>query len=215
MPTIMHRENKVSQHGRRTTLQIAMALALLPFGPAALAVSAGQPAPTIGLQTLDGKSVGSRDLKNKWVVLEWTNPGCPFVQKHYQSGNMQATQPAALKAGFTWVQINSTNPSHQDYKLPKDMAAWNSQMNAQLSLATLDPNGATGKAFGAKTTPQMVIINPQGNVVYNGAIDSIRSASQADISRATNYVLKAMSEIKAGKPVSEPETTPYGCSIKY
>ena len=95
------------------------------------------------------------------------------------------------------------------------MAAWNSQMKAQTSLATLDPNGATGRAFGAKTTPQMVIINPQGTVVYNGAIDSIRSASQADISKATNYVLKAMAEIKAGKPVSEPETTPYGCSIKY
>lgn len=211
----MHRRNESPQTSRRTTLRIVLALSLLPFGQAALAVSAGQPAPSIALQTLDGKPVGSADLKNKWLVLEWTNPGCPFVQKHYQAGNMQATQAAALKAGFTWVQINSTNPSHQDYKEPNDMAAWNSQMKAQVSLASLDPNGVTGKAFGAKTTPQMVIINPQGTVVYNGAIDSIRSASQADIAKATNYVLKAVSEIKAGKPVSEPETTPYGCSIKY
>ena len=211
----MHRRNESPRTSRRTTLRIVLALSLLPFGQAALAVSAGQPAPSIALQTLDGKPVGSADLKNKWLVLEWTNPGCPFVQKHYQAGNMQATQAAALKAGFTWVQINSTNPSHQDYTAPKDMAAWNSQMKAQVSLASLDPNGVTGKAFGAKTTPQMVIINPQGTVVYNGAIDSIRSASQADIAKATNYVLKAVSEIKAGKPVSEPETTPYGCSIKY
>ncbi|MEY4724492.1 MAG: hypothetical protein RL043_641 [Pseudomonadota bacterium] len=209
------RSKKLPRTARRNALQIALALSLLPFGQAALAVSAGQPAPSIALQTLEGKPVGSSDLKNKWLVLEWTNPGCPFVQKHYQAGNMQATQAAALKAGFTWVQINSTNPSHQDYKAPKDMAAWNSQMKAQVSLATLDPNGATGKAFGAKTTPQMVIINPQGTVVYNGAIDSIRSANQADISKATNYVLKAVAEIKTGKPVSEPETTPYGCSIKY
>ena len=211
----MHCKNKPIQTTKRTVLRLALALSLLPFGQAALAVSAGQPAPTIALQTLDGKPIGSADLKNKWVVLEWTNPGCPFVQKHYQAGNMQATQAAVLKAGFTWVQINSTNPGHQDYKAPKDMAAWNSQMKAQVSLATLDPNGVTGKAFGAKTTPQIVIINPQGTVVYNGAIDSIRSASQADISKATNYVLKAVTEIKAGKPVSEPETTPYGCSIKY
>lgn len=211
----MHRKNKPAQNNRRQALQIALALSLMPLGTPALAVSAGQAAPAITLQTLDGKSIGSADLKNKWVVLEWTNPGCPFVQKHYQAGNMQATQSAAIQAGFTWVQVNSTNPNHQDYKTPKDMAAWNSQMKAQTSLATLDPNGATGRAFGAKTTPQMVIINPQGTVVYNGAIDSIRSASQADISKATNYVLKAMAEIKAGKPVSEPETTPYGCSIKY
>lgn len=211
----MHRKNNPAQTSRRHTLQIAIALSLLPLGPAALAVSAGKTAPAIKLQTLDGKSIGSADLKNKWLVLEWTNPGCPFVQKHYQAGNMQATQSAALKAGFTWVQVNSTNPGHQDYKAPQDMAAWNEQMKAQLSLATLDPNGTTGKVFGAKTTPQMVIINPQGTVVYNGAIDSIRSASQADISKATNYVLKAVAEIKAGKPVSEPETTPYGCSIKY
>jgi hypothetical protein len=211
----MHRKNNPAHPNRRHALQIALGLALLPLGTAALAVSAGQAAPAITLQTLDGKSIGSVDLKNKWLVLEWTNPGCPFVQKHYQAGNMQATQSAALKDGFTWVQVNSTNPGHQDYKAPKDMAAWNSQMKAKVSLATLDPNGATGKAFGAKTTPQMVIINPQGTVVYNGAIDSIRSASQADISKATNYVLKAMAEIKAGKPVSEPETTPYGCSIKY
>lgn len=211
----MHRKKKPAQTNRRQALQIALALSLLPLGTAALAVSAGQAAPAITLQTLDGKSIGSADLKNKWLVLEWTNPGCPFVQKHYQAGNMQATQSAAIQAGFAWVQVNSTNPNHQDYKAPKDMAAWNDQMKAQVSLATLDPNGATGKAFGAKTTPQMVIINPQGTVVYNGAIDSIRSASQADISKATNYVLKAVAEIKAGKPVSEPETTPYGCSIKY
>ena len=204
-------------HAKRRLIGASLTISLLTLlSPNAFAAAVvGKPAPAISLQTLDGKSIGSVAFKNKWVILEWTNPGCPFVQKHYQSGNMQATQSAALKAGFTWVQVNSTNPNHPDYKSPQDMASWNAQLKAQVSLATLDANGKTGMAFGAKTTPQMVILNPTGVVVYNGAIDSIRSASQADISKATNYVLKAMAEIKAGKPISEPVTTPYGCSIKY
>ncbi len=188
-------------------------LMALPLG--ASAVTPSQPAPPVELVSLDGSRVTTSVLGEKWTILEWTNPGCPFVQKHYQAGNMQATQAAAKKAGFQWVQINSTNPSHGDFRPPAAMRAWNAEMKAVVSHATLDTEGKTGRAYSAKTTPQMVIINPQGVVLYDGAIDSIRSADSADIPKAKNHVLQAIADIQAGRPVAEPQTTPYGCSVKY
>lgn len=186
-------------------------LAMLAYASA----EPGRPAPALSLVDLDGKPLSLSDLKGKWVALEWTNPECPFVKKHYNSGNMQSTQQEAAKNKFVWVQINSTNPSHGEYKTPAQMKAWNAEKKATPEHATLDQQGKTGKAYGARTTPQIVLINTQGVVVYNGAIDSVRSANAADISRATNYVKQAMAEIAAGKPVSVASTTPYGCSIKY
>ena len=200
-----------------STLACRMAACLtlwaLPLG--ASAVSPSQPAPPIELMGLDGTRLTSTILSQKWTILEWTNPGCPFVQKHYQAGNMQATQVAAKKAGFQWVQINSTNQGHGDFRSPAAMKAWNAEMKAVVSHAALDTEGKTGRAYSAKTTPQMIIINPQGVVVYNGAIDSIRSPDPADIPKARNHVLQAMADIQAGRPIAEPQTTPYGCSVKY
>lgn len=198
----------------KTLLSIGLLAALLP-SLAAASAEPGKPAPVISVVDLDGKAIVLHDLKGRWVALEWTNPECPFVQKHYNSKNMQETQKFAADNKIAWVQINSTNPSHGDYKTPQQMKSWNAAMKAALSHATLDNAGKTGKAYGAKTTPQMVLINPQGTVVYNGAIDSIRSANPADIPKATNYFKQAMAESMAGKPVSMPSTTPYGCSIKY
>jgi hypothetical protein len=175
----------------------------------------GKPAPALHLSDLDGKPLFLSDLKGKWVALEWTNPECPFVKKHYDSGNMQSTQQEAAKQTIVWVQINSTNPGHREYKTPEQMKAWNAEMKAVPTHATLDQGGKTGKAYGAKTTPQIVLINPQGVVVYNGAIDSVRSANPADIAKATNYAKQAIAEIAAGKALSVASTTPYGCSIKY
>jgi cytochrome oxidase Cu insertion factor (SCO1/SenC/PrrC family) len=183
-----------------------------------IAIASGEPgksAPVFSVTDLDGKPVTLTDVKGRWVALEWTNPDCPFVQKHYNSKNMQDTQRMAAGQNITWVQINSTNPNHGEYKTPQQMKSWNSSMQALLTHATLDTSGKAGKAYGAKTTPQMVLISPDGKVVYNGAIDSIRSANPADIPNATNYVKQAMAEVAAGKPVSTPSTTPYGCSIKY
>jgi hypothetical protein len=195
-------------------LSTALSIGLLPVHAHAMA-EPGKQAPAIALVDLDGKPVSLSDFKGRWVALEWTNPECPFVQKHYNSKNMQDTQKFAADKKIAWVQINSTNPSHGDYKSPQQMKAWNTSMQAVLSHATLDPGGKTGKAYGAKTTPQMVLISPDGKVVYNGAIDSVRSANPADIPKATNYFKQAMAESAAGKPVSTPSTTPYGCSIKY
>lgn len=188
----------------------------MPFAGIALAAAEpGKAAPPLQLTDLDGKLLTLSDLRGKWVALEWTNPECPFVQKHYNSGNMQGTQQEAAKNNFVWVQINSTNPSHSEYKTAAQMKAWNAEKKSLPAHATLDQAGRTGKAYGARTTPQIVLINPQGLVVYNGAIDSVRSANPADIAKATNYAKQAMAEISAGKPVSVASTTPYGCSIKY
>ena len=195
--------------------RMAACLTLLALPLGASAVSPSQPAPPIELMGLDGTRLTSTILAQKWTILEWTNPGCPFVQKHYQAGNMQATQAAAKKADFQWVQINSTNPGHGDYRPAAAMKAWNAEMKAVLTHAALDMEGKTGRAYSAKTTPQMIIINPQGVVVYNGAIDSIRSPDPADIPKAKNHVLQAMADIQAGRPIAEPQTTPYGCSVKY
>lgn len=175
----------------------------------------GSSAPPLQVMDLGGKPVQLADYKGRWVALEWTNPECPFVQKHYNSGNMQATQREALEKKVVWIQINSTNPNHSDYKPPDTMRAWNASMRAQPTHATLDQDGKTGMAYGAKTTPQMVLINPEGKVVYHGAIDSIRSANPADIPKATNYMKQAINEALSGKSVSVPTSVPYGCSVKY
>ncbi len=191
---------------------------VITIGMASQAIASGEPgkpAPAVELTDLNGKAVSLSDHKGRWVVLEWTNPECPFVQKHYKSDNMQATQREVSGKNIVWIQINSTNPNHPEFKTPAKMADWNSSMKAAPSIAALDRDGKTGRAYGAKTTPQMVLINPNGMVVYNGAIDSIRSANVADIPKATNYVKQAVQEVLSGKSVSMPLTTPYGCSIKY
>jgi hypothetical protein len=221
LPRALHSGINLGDTRMRLTLastlacRMAACLTLLALPLGASAVSPSQPAPPIELMGLDGTRLTSTILSQKWTILEWTNPGCPFVQKHYQAGNMQATQAAAKKAGFQWVQINSTNPGHGDFRSPTAMKAWNAEMKAVVSHATLDTEGKTGRAYSAKTTPQMIIINPQGVVVYNGAIDSIRSPDPADIPKARNHVLQAMADIQAGRPIAEPQTTPYGCSVKY
>jgi len=178
-------------------------------------VQVGQPAPALQLQDAQGKAVSLADFKGKTVVLEWINPGCPFVKKHYGSQNMQATQKAAAGQGAVWLSISSTAPSSSDYKKPAELSAWLQTQGATPSALLMDDAGSAGKAWGAKTTPHMYIVNPAGLLVYAGAIDSIPSANPADIPKATNFVTQALGELKAGQPVSKPTTTPYGCAVKY
>jgi peroxiredoxin len=175
----------------------------------------GQPAPALQVKDAQGKAVSLADFKGKTVVLEWVNPGCPFVKKHYGAQNMQATQKAALGQGAVWLSISSTAPSTSDYKKPAELSGWLQAQGAAPSALLMDDDGTAGKAWGAKTTPHLYIVNPAGLLVYAGAIDSIPSANPADISRATNFVTQALGELKAGQPVSKPATTPYGCSVKY
>ena len=155
------------------------------------------------------------DHKGKHVVLEWVNPGCPYVRKHYDSANMQATQKEATAQGVVWLAVNSTAPDAGDYKTPAAMAAWMRDQKAAASTTLMDSDGKIGRAYGARTTPHMYIVNPAGTLVYAGAIDNKATASVADIAGATNHVKVALAETLAGKAVSTPSTRAYGCSVKY
>jgi len=190
-------------------------VAVLP-GTARAAVLPGAQAPDFALQTVDGKEIGLSAQRGRHVVLEWTNPGCPFVQKHYDSGNMQALQKRYREQGVAWLAISSTNPSSRDWLEPAKLAArmigdWGASPTALL----LDEDGKVGRAWGAKTTPQMFVIDPQGKVVYAGAIDDRRSTDPADVARAKNWLVAAFDDIAAGRAVATPSTVPYGCSVKY
>jgi peroxiredoxin len=185
------------------------------FSAAAFATAVpGQPAPGFAVTDLSGKPVKLEDYKGKTVVLEWINFGCPFVMKHYNSGNMQALQKR-YASDVVWLAVNSTNKGHSDWADPGPLNAQLKQLGAAPARYLVDEPGSMGLAYGAKTTPHMYIIDPQGKVVYNGAIDDKRSTNPADVKTAKNYVVAALDELKAGKPVSVASTQPYGCSIKY
>jgi peroxiredoxin len=189
--------------------------ALLVATSAAAQAGVGQVAPAFVVGDALGRPVTLGDFKGKHVVLEWVNPGCPYVQKHYISGNMPATQKAARAKGVVWLTINSTAPDHQDYRKPKDLDAWLKGKGSAMNATLIDVDGKVGRAYGARTTPHMYVIDAQGKLVYAGAIDNIASANPADITGATNYVNQALGELLAGKAVSKPTTNAYGCSVKY
>lgn len=174
----------------------------------------GQAAPQFSAVDTAGKAVSLSEFKGKYVVLEWTNPECPFVQKHYNSGNMQATQKHAAGKGVVWLSVNTTGGAQQDPKLSAELASWVKAQKATPTALLMD-GGKLGQAYGAKTTPHMYLIDPSGKLVYAGAIDSKPSANAGDIATSTNYVTQAINETAAGKPVSKPVTGAYGCSVKY
>jgi peroxiredoxin len=206
---------------RRACLAFAGAalLATTTFGTtgtARAAAALGQPAPDFTATDVAGRTVRLADFRGKYVVLEWTNPGCPFVRKHYQpSGNMPTLQRDFTARGVAWLAVNSTEPGHADYLPPAQLANWLSERGARPTTALMDASGAIGRAYGARTTPHMYVVDPAGKLVYAGGIDSIRSADAADIPAARNHVREALNEALAGKPVSVPTSTPYGCSVKY
>jgi peroxiredoxin len=191
------------------------AMGLMAFVGAAAAQAPGAPAPGFTLNDTAGRPVALKDYRGKYVVLEWTNPECPFVQKHYGSKNMQGLQQEWSDKGVVWLSINSTNANHAEFKTGAEMASWMRAQGSAQKATLLDSTSATGRAYAAKTTPQMVIVDPAGKVVYNGAIDDKRSANPADVKTANNYVRAALAEALAGKPVTTASTSPYGCSIKY
>lgn len=198
---------------RRFATYVAVVSALI--GGAAVAATIGKPAPDFALADLQGKPVKLSDYKGKFVVLEWVNPECPFVDKHYSSKNMQTLQKQAANKQVAWLAINSTSPTHSDYKTPAEMDQWMKEQGGAPAATLLDKDGNVGKLYGAKTTPHMYIINPRGELVYAGAIDDKRSTDPADIGSARNYVSAALGEAMAGKPVSVASTSAYGCSVKY
>jgi peroxiredoxin len=201
---------------RRSSLAVALSssLALAAAGAAFAAANPGQAAPGFTVTDLDGKAVNLADYKGKTVVLEWHNFGCPFVQKHYRSGNMQGLQKK-YGPDVVWLAVNSTNKTASDYTEPAKLSKQLKDFGAVPARYLVDEPGTVGMAYGAKTTPHMYIIDPAGKIVYNGAIDDKRSTNLEDVKTAKNYVVAALEEMKAGKPVTVATTTPYGCTVKY
>jgi protein-disulfide isomerase len=196
--------------------KLFVSTALSMAAAATLAAAAiGQPAPGFSAVDTAGKTVSLADFKGKTVVLEWLNPGCPYVRKHYGAANMQATQKAAIDKGVVWLAINSTAPDATDYLKPGALGDWMKNQKAAATATLMDENGKVGRAYGARVTPHMYVIDTKGTLVYAGAIDNKPTARASDIPGATNHVNVALAEVLAGKPVSLASTQPYGCTVKY
>jgi len=190
---------------------LALALNLSAFA----AVEPGETAPDFTLKDSKGNSQKLSSFSGKFVVLEWMNPECPFVKKHYSTGNMQSLQKEYTAKGIVWLSIISSAPGKQGYCTGPQAEANTKDQKAFPTAVLLDPSGEVGQLYGAKTTPHMFVINPEGKLIYMGAIDSIRSANSSDCAKADNYVRQTLNAALAGKPVPNPETKSYGCSVKY
>lgn len=204
---------------RRTLFAGAAAgAALAAVGAPRLALAApaiGRPAPDFTATDTKGARVSLADLRGKVVVLEWTNHDCPFVRKHYNAGNMQDLQRLAASQGFTWISIISSAPGKQGHVSAEEANRLSETRNATPAHVILDPEGRIGRAYEARTTPQMFVIGTDGALLYMGGIDSIASSRQADIENAVPYVRNAIEAIAAGRPVPEAVTRPYGCAVHY
>ena len=182
---------------------------------AGAALQVGEPAPGFtGIDTR-GNSHKLSDYRGKRVILEWTNHDCPYVRKHYSSGNMQKQQQAATGEGAVWLSIISSAPGKQGHVTPAQADALTVQRNAAPSAVILDETGDIGRLYGAKTTPHMYIIDTDGKLAYMGGIDSIASSNPADIEKAVQYVPAALAKMVNGEPIASSVTRPYGCSVKY
>jgi peroxiredoxin len=184
-------------------------VAAVPLG----AAKVGERAPAFAVQDSQGKSHTLESLKGKWVVLEWHNQGCPYVAKHYSSGNMQRLQKEWTEKGVVWLTVISSAPGQQGHVTAGAANEYVSKQGAAPTAVLLDPAGKMGTAYGAKTTPHMFVIAPDGTLVYNGAVDDDRSV--ANPPAAKNYVSAALTEAMAGKAVTSPTSAPYGCGVKY
>lgn len=175
----------------------------------------GKPAPAFTLPGADGKSHSLSDAKGKITVLEWTNPECPFVIKFDKSGEIQKLQKEITAKGVVWYRINSSNAQNPGAQTVAQAADYNTAHKVAATATLLDPEGTVGKLYGARTTPHIYVINAEGTLVYNGAIDDAPTKASADVAGAKNYVRQAVDEVLAGKAVSTPQTKPYGCGVKY
>jgi peroxiredoxin len=191
------------------------ACALLVLIASAFAVKTGEPAPGFTSVDSNGKQQSLSTYKGKFVVLEWHNQGCPYTKKHYESGNMQKLQKEWTAKGVVWLTVISSAQGTQGFVTPTQENEYLKTMNAVPTAVLMDPGGTLGHLYGAKTTPQMFIIDPSGTLIYNGAIDDHPTSDKSDIPNSKNYVTAALTEATSGKPVTEAVTRPYGCSVKY
>jgi thioredoxin-related protein len=188
---------------------------ILATASTAWAQKVGQAAPDFSAPDVQGKAVRLSDYKGKYVVLEWTNPECPYVRRHYNSGNMPSLQKELGAKDVVWLTVNSTNQSSGEFKSPQEMAKWMSEKGAAPKATLIDKDSKVGKLYEARTTPHMYVVDPQGKLIYAGAIDDKRWATEASTKSANNHVRAALGEAMAGKPVSVSATSPYGCTVKY
>lgn len=200
-----------------STLVLSLCVAALLASPQVAAADAvvGQAAPAFTLTGTDGRPHSLSEYAGKYVVLEWLNHDCPFVRKHYGSGNMQKLQKKWTAQDVVWLSINSSAPGKQGNYPPEEANELTKDKGAAPTAVLLDPDGTVGRAYGAKTTPHMFIVDPKGMLIYAGGIDDKPSTDPADVPHARNHVDQALTEALAGKPVTIATSTPYGCSVKY
>lgn len=198
----------------------ALLVALVAFGAPGIDAppadaEIGEPAPGFTLEGTDGETYTLSDLEGQFVVLEWLNFGCPYVGKHYDSGNMPSLQEKYTDEGVVWLSVVSSAPGTQGYYPPEEMNARNEKRGGQQTAILMDPTGEVGQMYGAQTTPHMYIINPEGELIYKGGIDDKPTVDEADIESATNYVEAALDAAMNGEEVAVKTAPPYGCSVKY
>jgi peroxiredoxin len=193
----------------------ALAASAAGYAQAAETPKVGEPAPGFTLTSAAGNEHSLSDFKGKYVVLEWVNHGCPFVKKHYETGNMQATQKMATESGHVWLSICSSAPGKQGHMSAEKAAEKSKAVSSEATAYLLDENGKVGKAYGATRTPEIFIISPEGKIVYHGGIDDRPTARKSDVEGANNFVLAAMKSLEKGEAIANATTQPYGCSVKY
>ena len=197
---------------RNTIAALVGALALVMSAQAA---EVGKPAPDFNTTDAKGQALDLKNLKGKVVVLEWINHGCPFVKKHYGAGNMQKIQETYTAKGVVWISVSSASKQSPTFLDEAALLKLSAEKQSKASHLVVDASGTIGKSYGAKVTPHLFVINKEGVLVYDGAIDSNKSADPADIPKAENFVTKALDAVLEGKPVEKPKTEPYGCGVKY
>jgi peroxiredoxin len=194
---------------------LLLSLLLVSTGTAFADAEVGKPAPDFTLKDTNGKTHSLKDLKGKAVVLEWLNFDCPFVKKHYNSGNMQKLQTTETAKGTVWFSIVSSGKGKEGYFAPKEMNERQMKVDGKQTAILYDTDGKVGKAYGAKNTPHMFVIGADGNIAYRGAIDDKDTAEIGDIAKAKNYVSAALEDLRANRKVATADTKPYGCGVKY
>jgi peroxiredoxin len=198
------------------TAVLALGLCIALTAPAsAQSPQVGEPAPNFTLQSASGETHTLDDFEGQYVVLEWLNFGCPFVGKHYDSGNMQSLQETYREKGVAWLSIVSSAKGEQGYYPPKEMVQQKQKHDGNMTAILMDPSGEVGRTYGAKVTPHMYVINPEGTLIYKGGIDDKPTTDVADVEGATNYVRAALDQAMNGEEVDVKRAQPYGCTVKY
>ena len=199
----------------RRLLLTAVAVALCAPGLAVAAPVLGEPAPAFQALDADGHPRALTDFAGKIVVLEWTSSDCPYSGKHYGSGNMQGLQKKATKDGVVWLTVSSSAPGREGYFTPEAARAWRTKVGSHATAILLDGDGKVGRAYNARVTPHMFVIDKAGRLAYMGGIDDRPYADPASLKGARNYVALALADLKAGRPVAQAVSAPYGCSVRY